>query len=88
MDVRLTSCRLLNTTINHGAVYVWIRLSFFAIPKVTSSPECHKALKAVTMKTAARAEVEEKGSVAPTKGEGCPLGSAAVGPKQGSPEWP
>ena len=69
-------------------MYVWIRLSFFAIPKVTSSPECHKALKAVTMKTAAHAEVEEKGSVAPTKGEGCPLGSAAVGPKQGSPEWP
>ena len=48
MDVRLTSRRLLNTTINHGAVYVWVRLSFFAIPKVTSSPECHKALKAVT----------------------------------------
>ena len=31
------------------------------------------------MKPAAHAEVEEKGSVAPTKGEGCPLGSVAVG---------
>ena len=60
----------------------------FCYPKGDCKPRSHKALKAVTMETAAHAEVEEKGSVAPTKGEGCPLGSAAVGPKQGCPEWP